>query len=94
MQAATGWLREGLFTVGPLSDALAWVVIGLFVLAGGVEWYGRRTDVDLMDTARTIAVAAWVGFGVFWLTLFPAFAFEHQSCVEGILSLVAFPACP
>jgi len=93
MQAATEWLRSELFTVGPLSDGLAWVVIGLFVLAGGVEWYGRRSDVDLMDTARVIAVAAWVGFGVFWLNLFPAFAFEHQSYVEGILSLVAFPAC-
>jgi len=93
MQAVTEWLRTELFTVGPLSDAMAWIVIGLFVLAGGVEWYGRRTDLDLMDTARPIAVAAWVGFGLFWLNLFPAFAFEHQSFVEGILSLAAFPAC-
>ena len=92
MQTATEWLRSELFTVGPLSDALAWVVISLFVLAGAVEWYGRRTDVDLMDTARPIAVTAWVGFGIFWLNLFPAFAFEHQSYVEGILSLVGFPA--
>jgi len=72
---------------------MAWIVIGLFTLAGVVEWYGRRTEVDLMDRARWIAVAAWVGFGLFWLNLFPAFAFEHQSYVEGILSLVAFPAC-
>lgn len=93
MQAVIEWLRTELFTVGPLSDAMAWIVIGLFVLAGSVEWYGRRTDVDLMDTARPIAVAAWVGFGLFWLNLFPAFAFEHQSFVEGILSLAAFPAC-
>lgn len=93
MQTTSRWLGENLFTVGPLSDAMAWLVIGLFVLAGLVEWYGRRTDVDLMDRARWIAVTAWVGFGLFWLNLFPAFAFEHQSYVEGVLSLVAFPAC-
>jgi len=93
MQAAIDWLRAELFTVGPVSDALAWLVIGLFVLAGGVEWYGRRSDADLMSTARPIAAAAWVGFGLFWLNLFPAFAFEHQSFVEGLLSLAAFPAC-
>jgi len=93
MQRATEWLQAELFTVGPLSDALAWLVIGLFVLAGGVEWYGRRTEVDLMESARLIAVSAWVGFGLFWLNLFPAFAFEHQSYVEGLLSLVGFPAC-
>jgi archaeosortase A (PGF-CTERM-specific) len=93
MQAATEWLGENLFTVGPVSDGMAWLVIGLFTLAGLVEWYGRRTDVDLMDSARWIAVVAWVGFGLFWLNLFPAFAFEHQSYVEGLLSLVAFPAC-
>jgi archaeosortase A (PGF-CTERM-specific) len=93
MQGAIEWIQAELFTVGPVSDAMAWIVIGLFVLAGLVEWYGRRTSVDLMDTARWIAVAAWVGFGLFWLNLFPAFAFEHQSFVEGILSLAAFPAC-
>ena len=91
--SAVAWLRGTLFTVGPLSDAMAWTVIGLFALAGLVEWYGRRSHTDLMGPARGLAVAAWVGFGLFWLNLFPAFAFEHQSYVEGVLSLVAFPAC-
>jgi len=72
MQTASEWLGENLFTVGPVSDTMAWLVIGLFTLAGLVEWYGRRTDVDLMDRARWIGVTAWVGFGLFWLNLFPA----------------------
>lgn len=91
--STTDWLRAELFTAGPLSDAMGWLVFGLFALAGVIEWYGRRTNANLMGPARAIAVIAWVGFGLFWLNLFPYFAFEHQSYVEGILSLVAFPAC-
>ena len=91
--SALTWLRGELFTVGVLSDAMAWTVIGLFTLAGIVEWYGRRTNHSLTEPARLIAVVAWVGFGFFWLNLAPYFAFEHESFVEGILSLVAFPAC-
>ena len=93
MQAATEWLRAELFTMGTLSMWLLWGLIGLFGLAGLLEWYGRRTDQELMDRARPIAVVAWVGFGVFWLQLTPYFLFEHQSFVEGILALVGFPAC-
>jgi len=93
MQAATEWLRAELFTMGTLSMWLLWGLIGLFGLAGLLEWYGRRTDQELMDRARPIAVVAWVGFGFFWLQLTPYFLFEHQSFVEGILALVGFPAC-
>jgi len=93
MQPAIEWLRAELFTMGALSMTMAWVVIGLFGLAGLIEWYGRRSDQDLMDTARPIAVVAWVGFGLFWLNLAPYFFFDHQSFVEGILALAGFPAC-
>ena len=92
MQAALEWLQAELFTMGTLSMAMIWVLIGLFGVAGLIEWYGRRTDQDLMGLARPIAVAAWVGFGVFWLQLAPYFFFDHQSFVEGILALVGFPA--
>ncbi|TQQ83113.1 archaeosortase A [Halonotius terrestris] len=79
--------------MGPLSDVLVWTVVLLFALAGAVEWYGRRNDADLMAPARTIATAAWVGFGLFWLNSVPFWFFEHQSYVEAILAAVAVPGC-
>ncbi|MFB6293643.1 MAG: archaeosortase A [Halonotius sp.] len=79
--------------MGPLSDVLVWTVVWLFALAAGVEWYGRRSDTDLMSPATTIATVAWVGFGLFWLNSVPFWAFEHQSYVEAILALAGVPAC-
>ena len=93
MQPAIEWLRAELFTMGALSMTMVWVVVGLFGLAGLIEWYGRRSGQDLMDTARPIAVVAWVGFGLFWLNVAPYFFFDHQSFVEGILALAGVPAC-
>lgn len=92
MQPAIEWFRAELFTMGTLSMTMAWVVIGLFGFAGLIEWYGRRSGQKLMDTARQVAVVAWVGFGLFWLNLAPYFFFDHQSFVEGILALAGFPA--
>ncbi len=91
----------GLFEVGPVTDTLAWVSIALFVAAAGVEWYGRRTRTSTESGARTrfatqaryIAAAAWAAFAFFWLNLIPHFAFVQQSYVEGILTVVAVPAC-
>lgn len=71
---------------GPLTDAFAWVVVALFVAAAILE---RRDH----DAARTTAGAAWVAFAGFWLALFPHFAFEQRSYIEGILALAAVPAC-
>ena len=70
---------------GALSDAFAWVVILTFA-AGTLS-------VDRNDRlARSLTVAAWVGFAAFWLQLVPHFAFVHKSYVEGILSVAAVPA--
>lgn len=66
-------------------DVLAWVTVFLFVGSALVDHWQRRT-------ARTLAVVSWVLFGVFWLSLFPHFAFDQKSAIEGILSLAAFPA--
>jgi archaeosortase A (PGF-CTERM-specific) len=71
--------------VGALSDALAWVVVALF-LAGSVADARDRT------LARRLTVGAWIAFAIFWLQLVPHFAFEQKSYVEGILSLAAVPA--
>ena len=79
MQAAIDWLRAELFTMGAVSNTMIWVIVGLFGLAGTIEWYGRRTDSELMETARPIAVVAWVAFGFFWLNLTPYFFFEHRA---------------
>lgn len=67
-------------------DALAWVVIGTFLVGWLLE--DRRREL-----ARLVASAGWATFGVFWLSLFPQFAFEMKSFIEGALSLAAVPAC-
>ncbi len=71
--------------VGALTDALAWVVVGLFVTG----WLLADRD---HDAARYAMVAGWVGFAAFWALLFPHFAFVKKSFVEGFLSLAAVPA--
>ena len=70
---------------GALSDLLAWIVILTFTAGALLNERDRRA-------ARYVTVAAWVGFAAFWLQLFPHFAFEHKSYIEGILSLAAVPA--
>ncbi|WP_224332320.1 archaeosortase A [Haloprofundus halobius] len=66
------------------SDPLAWVAIALFVGGALFERANRRV-------ARYVMVSAWVAFALFWLNLFPHFAFEHKSYIEGLLSLAAVP---
>lgn len=84
--------------VGPLTDALAWVVILTFVVGALFEYASRRRGgpgkrVDgLRSAARSTTTLAWLGFAAFWLVLFPHFAFTHKSYVEGVLSLLAVPA--
>lgn len=75
------------FTIGPFTDALAWFVIGLFAAGVVLGLAGHR------DWARTVTVAAWVAFGGFWLIMVPNLAFGEDSLVQGLLSLVAVPAC-
>jgi archaeosortase A (PGF-CTERM-specific) len=70
---------------GPLTDALAWLVVGLFLAGAVLQW---RTS----DHARTVMVSAWGVFAVFWAALVPHFAFVQKSFVEGFLSLAAVPA--
>lgn len=72
--------------VGVLSDSLAWVVVLAFV--GGAVIAGRDRDL-----ARSVTAVAWGLFGLFWLQLFPHFAFEQKSYIEGALTLAAVPAC-
>jgi archaeosortase A (PGF-CTERM-specific) len=68
-----------------LTDALAWVVVGLFL---GGALLDRRGS----DRARPVTVAAWVAFALFWAALVPHFAFVQKSFVEGFLSLAGVPA--
>lgn len=82
----------GFFQVGPVTDTLAWISIGLFVVAGGIEWYGRQTGRTVTLQARYVGATAWASFAFFWANLIPHFAFVQQSYVEGILTVVAVPA--
>ena len=79
-------LADPLAWLAAHSDALAWLSIALFAGSVLLDWYDR-------DLARYLAAVAWGVFGVFWLVLFPHFAFEQRSAIEGVLSLAAFPAC-
>jgi archaeosortase A (PGF-CTERM-specific) len=71
---------------GPLTDAFAWVVILAF--SAGVLAAARTSGVG-----RRVVAGAWGLFALFWLVLFPHFAFTQKSYVEGVLALAAVPAC-
>jgi archaeosortase A (PGF-CTERM-specific) len=73
---------------GLLSDLLGWTVVLAFAV--GVVLADRE---GYRDLARRVVAGAWVAFGAFWLQLVPHFAFVHKSFVEGILVLLAVPAC-
>ncbi|WP_122087995.1 archaeosortase A [Halalkalicoccus subterraneus] len=70
----------------PITDAMGWVVIGLFLVGIAADWRDRVT-------ARRIIAGAWALFGLFWLLMVPYFAFEHRSIVQTVLAVVAVPAC-
>ncbi len=71
----------------PLSDALAWTAIGVFVVAMILEWRGG------VDAARYLAGGAWVLFGLFWLTMVPHYYLEVKSPIQTLLTLAALPLC-
>lgn len=70
----------------PDTIQFAWVIALLFLTATLLTRRGH-------ESGRTLAAVTWGIFGVFWLSLVPYFAFEHQSWVEAILAVVALPAC-
>lgn len=90
---------------GPLTDAFAWVVVLVFALGAGLEYVsrgegsrGRRLRSWLgpdrsRSLGRRVSALAWALFAGFWLVLSPYFAFGAKSYVEGILSILAVPAC-
>jgi len=69
------------------SDALAWTAVLAFAVGAALVWAGRERG------GRTLTAGAWVVFGAFWLSVFPRFAFEMYSVVEGVGSLLAVPLC-
>jgi len=74
-------------SVLPVTDALAWVVIAVFLSGVVADWSGRRR------LARRLTVGAWVGFSGFWLLLIHQFALVHRSIVQTVLVVVAVPMC-
>ena len=70
-----------------LTDLLAWVAIGTFVVAIVLEWRGR------IDDARYVAAGASVIFGLFWLLMVPYYWTEVQSPLQSMLAAVALPLC-
>ncbi|WP_049906240.1 archaeosortase A [Halorubrum aidingense] len=70
----------------PDTFTFAWVIAILFAVAWVLDGRG-------LAAGRSLAAGTWGLFGLFWLTMVPYFAFEHQSYVESILALVGVPAC-
>ena len=70
---------------GQFSDQFAWLVVATFTAGAMLSWRDSRF-------ARTVTVAAWVLFAVFWLSVVHHFTFIQKSFVEGIGTLVAIPA--
>jgi archaeosortase A (PGF-CTERM-specific) len=71
---------------GPLTNGLAVTVLAMF--AAGL--YIRRSD-ELLG--KDILVGGWVVFAIFWGIMTPYFFVEAMSIIEGVLSLLAVPAC-
>jgi len=72
-------------TVG--SDLLGWLVLAAFLV-------GAVLDVtDRVEVARYVYAGAWALFAAFWAVVFPHFLFTKASAVEGVLAIVAVPAC-
>ena len=67
-----------------VTNALAWVVIGAFLLAWALDDLRPRLS-------RGLAALAWVVFAAFWLLLVPRFAFVMRSPIETVLSAIAVP---
>jgi len=74
-----------LASLAALSDALAWAVVIAFLAGIVIDALGYR------ERARLVIAGAWGVFAVFWLSVFPHFAFEVRSLVEGLGSLLAIP---
>lgn len=72
--------------LSPVTDALGWVVVGLFLAGIAADWRDR-------SAARTITAVAWGAFGLFWLLMIPFFSIEHRSIVQTVLAVAAVPAC-
>lgn len=86
LPGALSWSSTFSWLTTTFPDYLVWFVIVAFVATAALERYHR-------ELARTVGAGAWVLFGVFWGVLFPRFAFEMRSFIEGTLSLVAVPLC-
>ena len=71
----------------PVTDALAWVAIAGFFVAVVLQWQ------EVGDSARYLAAASWVVFGLFWLTMVPYYYYDAQSPLQTLLALAALPLC-
>ncbi|MES3518472.1 MAG: archaeosortase A [Natronomonas sp.] len=74
-------------SVIPVTDVLAWVVIGVFVVGALFEYRGNR------ELSRRVTVAAWGLFSLFWLLLIQHFVYVHRSVIQAVLTIIAVPAC-
>ncbi|MFB6188605.1 MAG: archaeosortase A [Halapricum sp.] len=65
-------------------DALAWLVMLVFLAGSALEFYDR-------DLARYVLVAAWGVLALFWVASIYQFVFDQKSITEGLAVIAAIP---
>jgi len=86
VSSSTPLVIDGFTSFDPTAH-FVWVAIGAFLLTAALDLAGNRTQ------ARYVGSAAWVLFGVFWLTMVPYFYYDAQSPLQTILSIAGLPLC-
>ena len=79
-----GQLDTALAELGAFAEPVGWLALVFFALAIAIEYVDR-------EYARTLYVAAWIAFAVFWFTLIHPFFVEDQSFIRGAGAIVAVP---
>jgi len=75
---------DALARLGGIAEPIGWLALAFFLVGAVVEWYDR-------SYARPVVVAAWLLFGLFWLSLIHFFAIDQRSLIEGAGSALAVP---
>ena len=74
-------------TLDAAADPLAWISIGAFLLAIGLEASGKKRY------AIPVASGAWIIFAAFWASMFPYYYLDFQSPIYMVGSVAAIPLC-
>lgn len=75
---------DSLAWLGTYAVPIGWLTLTVFLLGSVTELFDRRV-------ARPVVVAAWLLFGLFWLSVVNHYLIEQKSIIEGVGAIVAVP---